>query len=640
MKKITEHGKLFLGLNYWSSRDAINMWRNWDAAVVERDLAQMADCGITHLRVFPLWRDFQPLYAMNTNHYTFEYRFANDEPLPDTKAGRAGVSEEACAHFETLCDLAERYGIKLVVGLITGHMSFRYFAPPAFEGRNPITDPTLIKWELRFVSYFVGRFASHPAIAGWDLGNECNGFLAKDDRALTDAAYVWCQSISNAIRTADPHHPVISGFDIVPIDRLPFNIMDVADTVDIHTVHTYHIFHDKNDPLLSMRPILDSSILCRMYTDVGKLPVFLQEIGSIGYTSCSESSEALFYRALLFSSLAYDCFGVMWWCAFDQNEMSYPPYDWNTIGSAYGFFRSDRTPKPIADECKKFASIKKSLPFDRLPPIQTDAICILPTNQPNPNALAKTTFSLALQANVNLGFVHASQPIPKSPIYLMPSIDPRHSISKRRLDEVLEHVREGSILYLSLGEGFMRDLPQMTGVTIACREGYCKAEKITLNGQTLTVKADFRYLIESHDAEALAFAEDGRPVYFRRPLGAGWVYFSTVPLERQLITQNEVFNREESADYSQWYRIFAKAVTDQTHVADVASQMLRITEHPDEDGKRYAIAINYSKERIEADLHLCTGWSVAEVLYGSYVNGRLALDACDAAILRLEEADA
>jgi hypothetical protein len=39
------------------------MWRNWDAAQVEKDLDLLAAHDMTILRVFPLWPDFQPLTA-------------------------------------------------------------------------------------------------------------------------------------------------------------------------------------------------------------------------------------------------------------------------------------------------------------------------------------------------------------------------------------------------------------------------------------------------------------------------------------------------------------------------------------------------------------------------------------------------
>ena len=42
----------------------------------------------------------------------------------------------ACACvMRTISRIAERNGIKLIVGLVTGRMSGRQFVPPVFEGR-------------------------------------------------------------------------------------------------------------------------------------------------------------------------------------------------------------------------------------------------------------------------------------------------------------------------------------------------------------------------------------------------------------------------------------------------------------------------------------------------------------------------
>ena len=102
--------KFFTGINYWGSGNAINMWEQFDAASIETDLKLLSSVGITHLRVFPLWPIFQPLHAVYGPNHVYEYAFG-ESPLPDTPAGKAGVSEEACQHFQTFCQLAEQYGI-------------------------------------------------------------------------------------------------------------------------------------------------------------------------------------------------------------------------------------------------------------------------------------------------------------------------------------------------------------------------------------------------------------------------------------------------------------------------------------------------------------------------------------------------
>lgn len=632
LSKICKNGNLFLGLNYWSSRDAIRMWENWDSSVIEEDLKIIKEYGITHLRIFPLWSYFQPIYALRSNDRIIEYAFA-DGPLPDTEAGRAGVSEEACQHFEEFCAIAEKYNLKLIVGLITGHMSFRYFAPPALEGKNLVNDPTAIKWELRFIHYFVKRMSKEKAIVGWDLGNECNGFAKTNGLDSPDEAYVWCSALSYAIRTSDPTRPVITGFDTIPIEQEAFNVFDIAETADVHTVHTYNIFQTKNAPLISMRSILHSSVLCRMYRDIGKIPTFLQEIGSIGYTNCSKKTEAIFFRALVLSAWAYNCFGVMWWSAFDQGNMDYPPYDWNTIGSDYGFFTCDRKPKPIAEICKKVIETLSHSKLKELPQLKTDAVCILSRNVPNPFAMANTAFCLSLQADVNMSFAHATVELPDAPVYMFPSIDQNHSICKRHLNKLLEKVKNGASLYLSLGEGLFRELPEITGVTIAYRQKTNSPETVTLKSTKFKLKADYKYIIESCDAEVLATGEDGRPVYTKHRYGKGYVYFSTIPIEKYLST-NEEFCSDKSTDYSVWYRPLFDLVKE-NHIVNIESRLLCATEHEIDSNNRLVIAINYSHTDIESALNIEKGWNISETYYGNCKDNTISANACDAVIFRI-----
>ena len=60
-KSLFADGTFRVGCNYWASHAGMMMWRNWDAAQVERDFAALAGNGVRALRVFPLWPDFQPL---------------------------------------------------------------------------------------------------------------------------------------------------------------------------------------------------------------------------------------------------------------------------------------------------------------------------------------------------------------------------------------------------------------------------------------------------------------------------------------------------------------------------------------------------------------------------------------------------
>ena len=54
-------GEFLTGCNYWASDSGMLMWRRWNPATVERDVAELAQNGVSVMRVFPLWPDFQPL---------------------------------------------------------------------------------------------------------------------------------------------------------------------------------------------------------------------------------------------------------------------------------------------------------------------------------------------------------------------------------------------------------------------------------------------------------------------------------------------------------------------------------------------------------------------------------------------------
>jgi endo-1,4-beta-mannosidase len=109
----------FSGCNYWASNAGTFMWRNWSPEAVERDFKQLSAHGVTVLRVFPLWPDFQILNEHSEFAQTFTEFRMGEAPLPDTETGRAAVDPVMLERFHELCRLAEKYDIKLIVGLIT-----------------------------------------------------------------------------------------------------------------------------------------------------------------------------------------------------------------------------------------------------------------------------------------------------------------------------------------------------------------------------------------------------------------------------------------------------------------------------------------------------------------------------------------
>ena len=122
-----------LGCNYWASNAGADMWRNFDIDTIEKDLKTLSSHGVEYLRVFPNWRDFQPVMPVfSAMGNLVEYHLENDH-LPTNPYYLNQKVMDEFSQFLTLC---EKYKIKLIVGLITGWMSGRLYIPSALYGKN------------------------------------------------------------------------------------------------------------------------------------------------------------------------------------------------------------------------------------------------------------------------------------------------------------------------------------------------------------------------------------------------------------------------------------------------------------------------------------------------------------------------
>lgn len=623
MKKYELFDEFFTGINYWGSESAIDMWSKFNAASIENDMRLMKEAGITHLRVFPLWSVFQPLCALYAFDGAYEYTFGED-PLPDTPAGRAGVSEEACEKFKIFCDLAEKYDMKLIVALITGHMSFRIYNPPAFDGKELLSDPTVIKWQIRFVKYFVSRFKGEKSIVGWDLGNETTYMAGLKNRHY-DTFYVWCSIIADAAKSCDNTRPVISGLDNAEIENGYANLKTIGEMCDVHTTHPYNIFQTASEPLCTMKSVCDLPIRCKLSEGIGKVLTFVQEFGAIGYMNCSYKTEADFYRCCLLTTLAHGGHGAMWWCAFDQGHLDFAPYRWNNIGSDYGFFDKDLNPKPIVKENLNFKKCLSKIPGRKLPPHTVNGTILVPRDDGGVDMdVLRATYLLAKQANLDMDFSYALDPIPESPLYILPSVTHNKTITKQRFDELLKKVEKGAVLYLSADTGLFRQIPQFTGVDIAYREQINAEKTIKFGDTVLPVDTTFFFKPESSRAEILATDENGDGVFFKHKFGKGFVYFLTLPLEKHLAYKNGAFFKENQPAYDIIYRELAKGASI-CRIADSDNPFVRLTEHIIDESSCYIFAINYNNTPANAKITLSDEYNVETVFGNEIKDGMLKL---------------
>jgi len=623
--------QFLFGCNYWASHAGTRMWADWDAQTVRRDLALLAGKGLRVLRVFPLWPDFQPISALYTaNSAVREYRFG-EEPLPDDDIGRAGMSEVMLGRFAEFAALAEAAGLRLVVGLITGWMSGRLFVPPALEGRDILTDPVSVMWQVRFVRAFVGRFKDQRAVVAWDLGNECN---VMQDVPSREAAWAWVSAISTAIRAADPSRPVVSGMHSLTVEG-KWTIGDQAELTDILTTHPYPVFtpYCDYDPIDTVRTLLHGTAESLLYSGVGGKPCMVEETGTLGPCVCDEERKADFVRATLFSTWAHGLGGYLWWCANDQGRLAHAPYDWNGCERELGLFTADMRPKPAVEEFRKFADFLSATGLEKLPPRQLDAACILGEGQ-DQWAAAYMSFVLAKQAGLELEFQSATQPVRDAALYLLPSLVWDKSISRRRMIELMAKVEAGASLYISMDGALMSPFEEITGVRVLTRARRTGPGAMNFNGLRLPFSSTYQLAAKAVTAEVLAAEDGGNPIFTRAPYGKGYVYFLGFPLESMLAWTAGAFEGGGAQPYYMIYQALSHAAAKAIRV-DAAN--VGLTEHIVSTREKIAVLINYSPDTADTPLTLSEGWMIKEALYGGMPHsGRITLPACGAAVLALE----
>jgi endo-1,4-beta-mannosidase len=620
MKAFIPPHTFHLGCNYWASHAGTGMWRDWQPDTIRADFAALHQNGLQLLRVFPLWSDFQPLHLLTGgNGVPVEFRFG-ETPLPDTPAGQAGLDEAMLDRFRQLADLAHENGFQLIVGLVTGWMSGRLFLPPAFSNRNPITDPLVIQWEVRFVRHFVETLKGHPAIAAWDLGNECN---VMGQNPTSEQAWLWTASITNAIRSADPSRPIVSGMHSLAAEPgQPWGIRDQAELTDFLTTHPYPIFtpHIVRDPANTLRPILHATAESLFYADIGGKPCFAEEMGTTGPYILADSLTEDFARASLFSLWAHDCRAALWWCAFDQTHLENAPYDWCPVEHELGLLTRDRLPKPNLQAFADFRRFLDSFECE-LPLRSIEATCILTQGQ-DQWGVADAAFLLAKQAGLDVRFRMADQTLPDSPLYLLPSTRGLTSIRRRHWLALLERIHAGATLYISLDDAVMSGLNEAAGVEFLTRARSDQPFEYQFDNSTIRSRGETRFTLRPTRAQVLACDEKGNPIFTHATYGKGHVYLLTHPLEIEHTLTSGSY--QHAGGYRIYEAISAPARADR--ICHKASPFTGVTEHTINANERIITIINYSNKAISDPFRLAPGWDVTHIHYGQ-ANGIPARDA-------------
>lgn len=638
------------GCNYWASHAGMYMWRRWNADVVEKDIAELARNGVNIMRVFPLWPDFQPICRLLGGHMMDKGVCQGGGPL----ANEAGVDEEMMRRFRFLCDVSEKNGVKLVVGLITGWMSGRMFVPSALESKNPIADAEAIKWEVRFVRHFVREMRDHPAIIGWDLGNECNVMAGapgcNDAVGVADCnqAWVWMNSITLAIRAEDDTRPVVSGMHGGYNCRgQRFNLYDQGELLDELSTHPYPLFtpYCDLDPFNGIRSETHPVAESLFYWGLSGKHCFVEEVGDLGRGTCSPERSAANARCGMVTAWANGLGAYVWWCAFDQEHLGFPPYSWNAVERELGLFSRNYEPKPTLREMDAFHKFLSSLPADVacLAPRRIDATVLVSDREKAwPSAFG--AYLLSRQAGFDIRFASAERfPLPETPIYILPSgagceqweYDP---YSQQAWDAVLEKAKSGATILISKGNDtrysgllratgnqieYFRRVPREFSFTLKGREGL----EIIAHDETTTE-------IKPKGSEVLGITAEGRVVVTTYGYGKGKVVFCNFPIESDSLLRTDCFEGERPNPRYLVYREVAEIAGLDRRVLKVDAPGVGLTEHVQPSGTTIVVAVNYDNRPVRAAVRI--NGTIGKVFAGIVKRDYIDLPANDYAVFEVK----
>lgn len=593
--------EFMLGCNYWASHAGTEMWKSWSRETVEEDFKKLVAYGAKYLRVFPNWRDFQPVHPiMRTTDEIVGYAL-HDADAPENPYY---LDETMLERFGIFCDLAQKYGIKLIVGLLTGGMSGRVFMPPVLYGKSLSEDPVALLFEQKFVHGFAERFKDKPAVYAWDLGNECNWLVCAESR---ESAENWTMIISNAIRSADSTRPIVSGMHTADVDGL-WTIEDQAECTDILTTHPYPFWseYSREGTVTSTQTLMYPTFATVLNADIGNKPCLAEEVGTMGPMVCDDETSAGFMKLNLCSNWANGALGTLWWCANEQTELDFPPYDYMMCEVELGLFNKNGEAKPVVKEIKKFSDWLESADID-IPAPKYDAVCLATMDQKQWPILF-SSYVLAKQAGINLKFADSKKDLPEADVYFLPSVSGNRVMPARVYCDLRKKVENGAVLYISNNNAILSDFNALVGVKVNDTEMKEERGSFALDGKNIEYRRGKKYFLTPAGAEILACDESGNPLFTKCLYGKGTVYYLNFPLEENVLGVPDAFDGNRFAVYKKVFEEF------DNYPLSSNNKYIGVTRHGDRDG--YVVLINYSSSSQKVEIREKDGY-IFEILRGS-----------------------
>jgi hypothetical protein len=218
---------------------------------------------------------------------------------------------------------------------------------------------------------------------------------------------------------------------------------------------------------------------------------------------------------------------------------------------------------------------------------------------------------LAKQNNFDIRYRFTSEHEIDAPLYIVPGITGDHSLYGYEWESLIEKVKNGAVLYVSMDNCAMTMMGELFGVEVTGREVRAVPAVVELNGEKFTIPAEIKTSLNILDGEILACEDDGNPVFVRKKYGKGWCYLLTLPIEKAVGNVPGAFLKAEQPAWRNFYAPLAEHISSRRRIFSKNS-LVTMTEHPVNDELCYAVAINNSKENILPLFEVNPLWEVVD----------------------------
>lgn len=317
------------GVNYTPSNGWFHSWLDSDWQSVDRDLKQIAELGMDHVRIFPIWPYLQP--------------------------NRTWINRKGIEDVRRMVHIAGEHGLDAYVDVFQGHLSSFDFLPSwlvTWHTGNMFTDPDAVAAECELIRVLGGELSQEAAFKGITVGNEVNQLSDRPHptkmTATADQIGAWLDDTLAAAKSSGGEALYSVNDGVWFLDNHPFTPVQSGTKGDMTTIHAW-VFNGTAQGYGATSEecaayALYLAELAKAFADDPARPVWLQEVGAPeNVLDVADTPE--FCRRTVLNAL--DCpnlWGITWWCSHDVPDSlaDFPEFE-----HALGLFDEHGELKPI-----------------------------------------------------------------------------------------------------------------------------------------------------------------------------------------------------------------------------------------------------------------------------------------------------